>query len=185
MYSIIATIFLFFLNFGYSCRVLKPNDYFDIKLTINTSDCSFAGTDALLLLYLPFHGNQSYTFIPNLGPFQIQTDYNGLEGGETTTQTITWDEIKRSAKEKALCWPSLETVLIEKQRFNWLIPEIASAWKPKSIQITLNGTQTTEILREFPPNCDVGWINDNGFYQIGPAHDQIQMLSNQKEEVFV
>uniref|UniRef100_A0AC34FCY5 Uncharacterized protein n=1 Tax=Panagrolaimus sp. ES5 TaxID=591445 RepID=A0AC34FCY5_9BILA len=155
------------------------------QLTINTSDCSFAGTDTLLLLHLPFHGSQSYTFLPNLGPFQIQTDLNALEGGQTTTQTITWKEIKESAKGKILCWPSLETVLIERQRFNWFIPEIASAWKPQSIHILLNGTQTSEVLHEFPPSCDVGWIDDNGYYQIGPAYDQIQKLSDQKEEVFV
>uniref|UniRef100_A0AC35EZD3 Uncharacterized protein n=1 Tax=Panagrolaimus sp. PS1159 TaxID=55785 RepID=A0AC35EZD3_9BILA len=148
-------------------------------------ECSYAGTDTLLLLYFPFHGNQSYTFVPNLGPFQIQTDYDGLEASQTTTQTIKWNKIKESAKEKPLCWPSLKTILIERQRFTWLIPEIASAWKPQSIQISINGTQNAKVLREFPPNCDVGWINESGFYQIGPASDQIQMLSDKKEEVFV
>lgn len=98
---------------------------------------------------------------------------------------ISWNEIKKLSKGKLICWPSLKTIIIERQRFNWFISEFSTGWKPLSIQVILNGTEKAEVLREFPPNCEVGWIENSGFYQIGPAHDQIQMISNKKEDVFV
>lgn len=49
----------------------------------------------------------------------------------------------------------------------------------------MNGTRNLEVKHEFALNCDVGWISEPGFYQIGPAADQLQVISDDKNEVFV
>lgn len=64
--------------------------YENFKIIIKTSDCTFAGTDTLLFLHLPFHANKSYTFKENLGPFQIYSDHGNLERNQTATQTVSF-----------------------------------------------------------------------------------------------